>query len=926
MEIIKSKFDKRNYKLIILPNNLETILISDPETDISALALSVKVGYFHDDKDMPGISHFLEHMLFMGSEKYKGENYYHEYINQYGGTSNAFTASNKTCYYFSIPSAHFENMMDIFAQFFIKPLFDNDSLNREISAVDAEHKKNLHLDEWRYHNMFKISAKKSHPYSKFGTGNMETLKKPNSRDKLIEYYNKYYSANNMKLVILGKDPINVLEKMAIKTFGNILNKNIKIDDNYGYIFNDLPKVVQLVPIIKENRLIIGWQIPSDDLYLNYKPIEYISHLLGGEYRKSIYEYLKNKNWAKNLIVNCEKDIGNIYLLTINVHMTDEGFKNYNKIISTIYHFIEIIREKGITKKNYDNYKKISEIRFMYAEKEDPMDYVVKIATTMCINGIDMHKVIAINSLFHDYNEEFVRIVNNYLDYLKQQNSIIIIGSSKYNGMTSHIEKWYGIHYNLFNTILKQKSHGNELQYNKQNITELCEENPFIPNNFILKTCDNIHNNPIKLMSDKKIEIWYKFDNSFRIPYAYIGCSCEIPKICNNLKTFVIAKLYFKLFKYNMNVFFYLSGIVGYDISLNINRNTIFFSFYGFNDKLNIIVKTFIDNFCNIGELNDINQSHIFDVIKKEYREELENSIFISPYLKITNIFNKNICNSFYDSDDQLKIIDMITLNDILKFPKKLLAVDKNIKCLIQGNLLKNDAHEIKTYISYLIKNISDNQHNKMYEGLITHDLDIGSTKYIMKKQENEKEINSVIGMIVRIGYIQNDIKMLCLLELINAIITEPFFTQLRTVEQTGYIVKSEIQEFGELNNSLYVHTLVVQSPTKNPSELEKRINLFINEFQKTLLSMKENQFNIHKKSIINNLNKADTKLLDSVAQNMQAIINHNADHEGLFDMKSKMIKEFDVITKNELIEFYNNMYVNQKTRTLWVVGQEGSHT
>ncbi len=67
--IIKSLGDKRDYKGFILNNGLKVLLISDPETDKSAAALDVNVGSMSDPRDLQGLAHFLEHMLFMGTKK-----------------------------------------------------------------------------------------------------------------------------------------------------------------------------------------------------------------------------------------------------------------------------------------------------------------------------------------------------------------------------------------------------------------------------------------------------------------------------------------------------------------------------------------------------------------------------------------------------------------------------------------------------------------------------------------------------------------------------------------------------------------------------------------------------------------------------------------------------------------------------------------
>ena len=81
MDIIKSSNDNRIYKNIILPNKLEALLIYDPDINTGAACMTVHVGHYNDPDDYPGLAHFLEHMLFMGSKKYKNENHYFKYIN-----------------------------------------------------------------------------------------------------------------------------------------------------------------------------------------------------------------------------------------------------------------------------------------------------------------------------------------------------------------------------------------------------------------------------------------------------------------------------------------------------------------------------------------------------------------------------------------------------------------------------------------------------------------------------------------------------------------------------------------------------------------------------------------------------------------------------------------------------------------------------
>ena len=213
--IIKSINDYRDYKTIILENNMEILLISDPKIKISAASLSINIGSYNDPIDFEGLSHFLEHMLFMGTKKYPDENKFMSYLNKYGGSSNAFTDDEMTNYYFNVQHSHFYDALDIFAHFFIDPLFSEDSIDREIEAVNAEYIKNLNSDSWRFNQAFKLLVDNDHPYKKFGCGNIDSLKKNNIRAKLLEYYDTYYSSNLMKLVILDRKSIKDIEKILM---------------------------------------------------------------------------------------------------------------------------------------------------------------------------------------------------------------------------------------------------------------------------------------------------------------------------------------------------------------------------------------------------------------------------------------------------------------------------------------------------------------------------------------------------------------------------------------------------------------------------------------------------------------------------------------------------------------------------------------
>jgi insulysin len=181
--------ETRKFKYGELKNGIKYAIISDQYAEKATMATAVKTGSYFDPENYDGLAHFLEHMLFLGSKKYPKEDYFDDKLKKYGGSSNAFTAPTETVYYFNVNDNYLDEIIDIFSHFFIDPLFDEDSVSREINAVNSEHNKNITNDNWIRRQIIKNISKKNSPINRFSTGNFKTLNKPDIRNKMIEFYN-----------------------------------------------------------------------------------------------------------------------------------------------------------------------------------------------------------------------------------------------------------------------------------------------------------------------------------------------------------------------------------------------------------------------------------------------------------------------------------------------------------------------------------------------------------------------------------------------------------------------------------------------------------------------------------------------------------------------------------------------------------------
>lgn len=133
--------------------------------------------------------------------------------------------------------------------------------------------------------LFRSEANNESPLCRFATGDLNTLNFPSTRDDLIEFHGKFYSANLMRVVLYSDQPLDKLEENVKIHFEEIPDKNLPVPDytkqpaaydekNLGYFF-------KVVPVMDKDELIFKWVIPrSFEKSFDTKPQNYITHLLG----------------------------------------------------------------------------------------------------------------------------------------------------------------------------------------------------------------------------------------------------------------------------------------------------------------------------------------------------------------------------------------------------------------------------------------------------------------------------------------------------------------------------------------------------------------------------------------------------------------------------------------------------------------------
>ncbi|KAJ8952795.1 hypothetical protein NQ318_008112 [Aromia moschata] len=254
-----------------------------------------------------------------------------------GGSDNASTDAETTCFYFECLEKHLYKALDKFAQFFISPLMKKNAMAREREAIESEFQIALPSDSSRKEQLLCSFAKTESPVNSFSWGNLITLRDNISDDKLYEgvheFRKRHYSAHRMTIAIQARLPMETLQEYVLECFTNVPNNGLHPNDftEYSNRVFDTPEFTRIYYIKPSKDLCqvdLTWSLPSLRDKYRSKPHQYISYLIGDEGKGSILSYLRKKVWGLATSVgNAESGMehNSLYtLFTITVVLTEEG--------------------------------------------------------------------------------------------------------------------------------------------------------------------------------------------------------------------------------------------------------------------------------------------------------------------------------------------------------------------------------------------------------------------------------------------------------------------------------------------------------------------------------------------------------------------------------------------------------------------------
>lgn len=906
--IEKAELDDREYRVIRLENGLQALLIHDGTTDKAAAAMDVGVGHLSDPDDIPGLAHFCEHLLFLGTKAFPKENEYSQYIKAHGGSSNAYTSTSNTCYYFSVGSSHLAGALDRFSAFFHSPLFDPSCTVRELNAVNSEHKKNAQSDLHRIWQLFKSQAVPGHCWSKFGTGNLETLTQAakaktgessmsdeldggavgrETRRRLIEWWERHYCASIMGLVVLGRESLDELATMTLERFSTVPNRGVPLPvETVPWGPEQQGKIMFVKTVMDVDTLELSFPLPRQDTLYESKPATFLSHFIGHEGDGSLFAYLKEKGWVTQLWSGPQSSARGFSFMKINVKLTKSGLKHYKQVLASIYSYLSLLRATSLPRWNFEEFKAIKDMQFRFAQKASPQSYVSRLSEYLS-RPWPKERLLSGPTRLWKYDETLLR--NMIEQLLAPEAGSAILSSKDFQGVDLDgpwlKEKWYGTEYfiqSLEEEVLAQARAPNSIDE-----LFLPGPNKFVPQNFdVVRTqVTEPAKAPTLLLKSEGFELWHKKDDQFWLPKGYIGVYIRSSEAESSAKQFLMTKFIESLVPDALSKYTYDASLADLDYTLAFSgEGELLLQLNGYTDKLVPFLQYVLERFKNHKVAEDR-----FQVYHAELKQSYENAQKKEPYNLANDWVWYALRNVAYTNEELLAEFPHITAAQVQDHLTQLLSRAR-LTLVVNGNFEEKDAlaaAEITRKTLGLRPLLPGEALNR------TMILPIGQNFIHDHQLTNPKETNNAVEYYLQIQGDPEKVhpQLLLLAHLIN----EPAFSTLRTKEQLGYIVSSyswpQVSVFG----------MVLQVQSEKPAlYVENRIDAFLESYASTLREMDQKVFENQRQGLVNKL----LEKLDNLDQETSRFAFRILDGTYDFTNREKNARRIENLTLADIIEFY----------------------
>ena len=281
---------KEPVERFVLPNGLTVLLKPDQTTPVCSVQVWVKTGSIHENQHLgSGISHFVEHMLFKGTEKRPGKEL-SEVVHEAGGYINAYTTFGRTVYYIDIPSEKVEVALDVLSDAVFCSTFPADEVEKEREVILREIAMGEDDPDSKLSHALFETAFNQHPYRYPIIGYKDVFERI-SREDLFGYYTERYTPNNSVLVITGDFQLAAMRAMAGTWFGKAKRRAMSPVFLPEEPLQLAERRQDLYEDVQITRVAMGFQVPGLT-HVDTPALDALAIALGNGDSSLLYQHLR----------------------------------------------------------------------------------------------------------------------------------------------------------------------------------------------------------------------------------------------------------------------------------------------------------------------------------------------------------------------------------------------------------------------------------------------------------------------------------------------------------------------------------------------------------------------------------------------------------------------------------------------------------
>lgn len=884
--VIKPLSDQREYRYIRLENGLKVLLISDAAADKAAASLDVNVGSRQDPEDYQGLAHFLEHMLFLGTEKYPEAGAYQAFITAHGGSHNAFTSFEDTNYFFDISADSLEPALDQFAQFFVAPLFNAEYVGREVNAVNSEYRARIKDDRRRELAVFKSQLNPAHPFSKFSVGNLNTLQSANEdalREQLLAFYERNYSANIMSLTVIGRESLDELEAMVLPKFSAVENRQRQLEVIAEPLFKagDLPKWINIQPVQNRRSLSVNFPVPDAEPHWRSKPLNYIGNILGHEGEGSMLSVLKAKGWVDSLSAGESLNFQGGAMFGVEVALTEVGLAHVDEIVALIYQNIEQLRAQGIEHWRFTEQAGLAMQGFMFRAQPAAINDVVQLS--MALQRYPAAEVMRAPYLMNDYRP---KLLSEFLAAMRPENSFITLVAPGVK-TTTEVSR-YQVDYSVRPLTAAELT--GFLPPESASLT-LPAKNNFVASDFGLKSGAG-GGKPVRVASAAPIELWLNTDDVFELPKAKLNLLLASGQASGDVDALAKTEMWLRMVKDQLNELTYPAQLAGLDFDLDVGWRGIEISIGGFNEKQGELLAELLTALTS----PDWQESR-FARLQAQRLRKFENAVKQSPYQQLI----AELPRMLNHENPGLAAHEAATRKLTMAAVAEHAAVVLNSlqpRMLLDGNFDQADAKKMAKLVAKALS-IKHAQTAPLQH--ISHLAVANTVREIAAEHDDSAALlylqSGETGMSARVA-----------MGLTAQILSADFYHQLRTRKQLGYVVSASVYPQRDIGGLIFL----VQSSVVDSASLQTEIKQYLSDWLEA--GVDETTFAQHKASLLKRLAEQPENLWEAAGRHWRDLLeNYQA-----FDSREQLVQALTDLSYADWVAAVNRDLANGSQRGLFL--------